>query len=158
MKTSKSNFKNIKDWYHKNTLLNVVKALQKRDFIASCFPNVNLLNKNILKTIPKSATVGIPGSITIRELGIIKKLEKRGNKIIHHWRKGLTEKINKEIRKEEGLADYYLTSANAITINGDIINIDGIGNPVKETQFAIGHSQPADETIQGQDKGLAKTF
>ena len=88
------------------------------------------LNKHLLETIPKSATVGIPGSVTIRELGIIEKLKKRGNRVIQHWKSELTEKTDKDTRKKEGQADYYLTSANAITMAGDIINIDGVGNRV----------------------------
>lgn len=130
MKTSQSDFSNIKNWYHKNMLSKVVKSLQKRDFTASYFPSISLLNRSLLKKIPKSATVGIGGSVTIRELGIIEKLKKRGNKVIHHWKKGLTEKTDRDVRRQEGLADYYLTSANTITIDGDIINIDGVGNRV----------------------------
>ena len=47
--------------------------------------------------------------------------------IYFYWRKDIPKEKNREIRKKEGLADYYLTSANAITRTGDIINIDGIG-------------------------------
>jgi hypothetical protein len=130
MKTSRAKFDNLKEWCYKNTLLRVVDNLKKRNFSASYFPNINFLNKAILKKIPRDATIGIGGSVTIRELGIIEKLEKRGNKVIHHWKKGLSKKANRETRIKEGTSDYYLTSANAITIDGDIINIDGIGNRV----------------------------
>jgi hypothetical protein len=130
MKTSQSQFSTIKDWHHKKLLSHVVKSLKKRNFEASYFSSINLLNRNLLKKIPKSASIGIGGSVTIRELGIIEKLEMRGNRVIHHWKKGLTEKLDREIRIQEGHATYYLTSANAITMDGDIINIDGIGNRV----------------------------
>jgi len=131
MKISRAKgFDTIRDWCNKSMLLHVVKSLQKRDFDASYFPNISTVNRNLLKKIPESATIGIGGSVTIRELGIITELEKRGNKVFHHWKKGLTEKTDRETRKQENLADYYLTSANAITRDGDIINIDGIGNRV----------------------------
>ncbi len=135
MKTSHSHYNTIEEWYYKSMLLNVVKALKKRDFVASYFPSIDALNRSILKKIPKSASVGVPGSVTIRELGIIEKLKTRGNRVIHHWEKGLTEKTDRELRQQEACADYYLTSANAITMDGDIINIDGIGNRVAAMIF-----------------------
>ncbi|MEO0160915.1 MAG: lactate utilization protein [candidate division WOR-3 bacterium] len=120
----------VKKWHQEKILLRVVEALRKRDFNAEYFHSVNEVNDYLLRNIPVHASVGIGGSMTIRELSIIEKLEERGNKVIHHWQKGLTEETDKEIRKKEMLADYYLTSANAITKNGDIINIDGIGNRI----------------------------
>ncbi|MEO0124323.1 MAG: lactate utilization protein [candidate division WOR-3 bacterium] len=120
----------VKKWHQEKLLLRVVDALKKRDFNAEYFPSIENMNEYILKSIPTDASIGIGGSMTIRELGIIERLEQRGNKVIHHWQKGLTEETDKEVRKKEMLADYYLTSANAITKNGDIINIDGIGNRI----------------------------
>jgi len=131
MKISKSTgFSSIKRWYHEKQLLAVVKSLRRKEFSAYYFPTIASVNRYLLKTIPKSATVGIPGSVTVRELSIIGKLRKRGNTIIHHWKVGQTEEKSRGDRLKEAHADYYLTSTNAITTDGDIINIDGIGNRV----------------------------
>jgi hypothetical protein len=130
MKTSNNDFKPIKNWFNKTIMNTVVAALRERAFNAEAFKDISAVNRYLIKTIPKSATIGIPGSVTIRELGIIEKLKKRGNKIFQHWRKELTEETDKDARRLEASADFYLTSANAITIHGDIINIDGIGNRV----------------------------
>jgi hypothetical protein len=131
MKTSRSRgFGDIKSWYHKKNLKTAVNALKQRDFTASYFSNIKTLNNALLKIIPEKASIGIPGSVTIRELGIMEKLRKRGNRVIQHWKKELTEKTDQNARRLEETADYYLTSANAITLDGDIINIDGVGNRV----------------------------
>ncbi|KPK64309.1 hypothetical protein AMJ83_03435 [candidate division WOR_3 bacterium SM23_42] len=108
----------------------MVKALKNRDFAASFFTTTDEAKKALLEMIPANTAVGVGGSVTIRELGLIQKLEKKGNTVIHHWKEGLAKQKNRETRKEEGIAEYYLTSANAITKDGDIINIDGIGNRV----------------------------
>uniref|UniRef100_A0A7C4XE93 Lactate utilization protein n=1 Tax=candidate division WOR-3 bacterium TaxID=2052148 RepID=A0A7C4XE93_UNCW3 len=120
----------VRKWHQEKLLLKVVDALKRRDFDAHYFAGIDEVNEFLLKEIPSSASIGIGGSVTIRELGIIEKFEQRNNIVIHHWRAGLTEQTDREIRKRELLADYYLTSANAITKSGDIINIDGIGNRI----------------------------
>ncbi len=126
----KSEFEESRTWYHGRMLHDVVKALQGRDFDASFFSTLEQTRDKILQLKPVGASVGIGGSVTIRELRIIEQLEQRGNEVIHHWKADIPKEKNREIRKKEGLADYYLTSANAITTDGDIINIDGIGNRV----------------------------
>ena len=126
----KSDFPSFKFWYYENVLKDVVKGLQQRGFDAEYFATGDRACEDIIQQIPKNTAVGVGGSVTIRELGVIEKLEARGNEVIHHWKKEIPKEANRKIRKNEGLADYYLTSANAITKDGDIINIDGIGNRV----------------------------
>jgi hypothetical protein len=134
MKTSRTKYESVRDWSHKGSILQVVRALQKRNFTAFYLPSISSVQRRLLNTIPKSATIGIGGSVTVREIGIIDFLKKRGTTVFHHWGKGLTEETDKEVRRQEGCADYYLTSANAITRGGDIINIDGIGNRIAITR------------------------
>ncbi len=124
------NFNDYRVDYHAAQLSEVAKALEKRDFDARYFESIDRANKYLLETIPTTATIGVGGSVTIRELGIIDKLEKRGNTVVHHWKKEISKETSRELRQREGLSEYYLTSANAITKGGDIINIDGIGNRV----------------------------
>jgi hypothetical protein len=125
-----SEFPGFRHWYTEKMLREVVQALQNRDFEAFYYDTIKQASTEMMTRIPPEATVGIGGSVTIRELGVIEELEKRGNKVVHHWRTDIPKEKNREVRKKEGLADYYLTSANAITRDGDIINIDGIGNRV----------------------------
>jgi hypothetical protein len=126
----KSEYNEFRFWHREKTLIEVVNALKKRDFDAEYFATIEQTNASLTKMIPPDAMIGVGGSVTVRELGIIEMLEKRGNEVVHHWKPEATKEKNREIRKKEGLADYYLTSANAITKRGDIINIDGIGNRV----------------------------
>ena len=126
----RSEYNGHKDWYRENMLLDVVNALKNRDFVASFFATADETKKALLEMIPADVTIGIGGSVTIRELAIIPELEKKSNTIVHHWKEGLAKERDRETRQKEGAAEYYLTSANAITKDGDIINIDGIGNRV----------------------------
>ena len=43
-----------------------------------------------------------------------------------------------EIRKSQMTSDLFLSSVNAVTLNGELVNIDGIGNRVNSTVFGPG--------------------
>ncbi|UCF71340.1 MAG: lactate utilization protein [candidate division WOR-3 bacterium] len=128
-------YDSYRTWHNEKILTDVVSKLKKRDFDAEYFATIEETTEALTKAIPADAAVGIGGSVTVRELGIIEILEKRNNEVVHHWKPEAAKEKDRETRKKEGLADYYLTSANAITMNGDIINIDGIGNRVAHMIF-----------------------
>jgi hypothetical protein len=123
-------YSEYKTWHQEARLAAVVIALEKRAFHSTYAASLDDARQALLDNIPVDATVGVGGSVTIREIGILEELEKRGTTVVHHWKKGIPLLESRELRQKEGRADYYLTSANAITRHGDIINIDGIGNRV----------------------------
>ena len=108
----------------------VVKELKKKEFEAVYVPTKELALEEVLKLIPEEASVGVPGSVTIREIGAMEKLKERGCTIYHHWDPSLTPPARAQMLMDEYNADYFLTSANAITRDGKIVNIDGNGNRV----------------------------
>jgi L-lactate utilization protein LutB len=120
----------VRAWQQEKMLQKAVDSLKKRGFNASYYPDRQTLTEDLFRIIPDNAKVGIGGSMTIRQLGLIEELEKRGNKVIQHWQKDLPAKGSEAIRRKAMEAAFYLTSANAITLSGDIVNIDGIGNRV----------------------------
>ncbi len=107
----------------------VVKALQRRSFGAEYVPTGADALRRILEIIPEDATVGIPGTITVRDIGALDALKERGNTVFQHWGK-MTNEERREARFRENTADVFITSANALTRDGRIINIDGTGNRV----------------------------
>lgn len=139
MKTSNPEYRSIKGWFKEHTEQEILKSLGKRGFNASYHATSESICNAVLHLIPTSASVGIPGSVTVRELGLIEKLAPRGNRIYQHWKEQLTEQTDQDHRRLEGGADYYITSANAISIHGDIINIDGVGNRVADMIFGPKH-------------------
>ena len=109
--------------------LDAVKALEKRGFSAEYAATSQDALKRILEIIPQNASVGIPGTVTIRDIGALDALRERGNKIFQHWGQ-MSDKERRDARFLENTADVFLTSANALTRDGEIINIDGTGNRV----------------------------
>ena len=86
--------------------------------------------KKVLELIPPKASVGIPGSVTVREIGAPEALRARGNKVVEHWNPDAAPAENMEARFQGSQCDVLLTSSNAITKDGVLVNIDGSGNRV----------------------------
>ena len=108
----------------------VVKELSKKGYEAVYVPTKEAALEEVLKLIPEKASVGVPGTVTIREIGAMEKLKERGCTIYHHWDPNLTPEARSQVLMDEFCADYFLTSSNAITRDGKIVNIDGNGNRV----------------------------
>lgn len=112
----------------------VLKSLEKRGIPCSFAENRQAAREEVLKLIAGDSKVGIGGSVTIKELELSKPLLDKGCAIFWHW-----EAKNKDeadyIRRQAIFADYYLCSANAITDDGRLVNIDGTGNRVAAMVF-----------------------
>lgn len=139
METSNTQYLSIRQWFQEHKKQEILDALHNRGFKAMLYETTQDASDAILNIIPASTSVGIPGSVTARELGLIEKLSDRGNTVYQHWKTHLTEATDQDQRKLEGTAEYYITSANALTVHGDIINIDGVGNRVAGMVFGPKH-------------------
>ncbi len=82
----------------------------------------------ILKTY-NDKTIGIASSITFQELGVFAELSR--NNIVY----SNMDNQDANTIKNAMCADVYMTSVNAITENGELINIDGRGNRVAGTIY-----------------------
>lgn len=91
-----------------------------------------------LALVPEKSSVGVPGTVTVRQLGLFEKLEAKGCTIYHHWDPSLTPEKKNQRLSDENTADWFITSANAMTNDGKIINIDGTGNRVAAMAWATG--------------------
>ena len=88
-----------------------------------------------LGLIPMGATVGMGNSLTLRETGIFDALTGGGYKVINQFEAGILPSENLARRKQALLADVFFTGTNAITMNGELVNIDGKGNRVAAMLF-----------------------
>lgn len=128
----------IKNKFHRLRAERTVAALTKNGLKARYVEKNKDAVKAVLELIPPDAIVGCTGSFSIRQLGLVEMLEKRGNKVVHHWLPGLSPEEDLRLRHEELGADVLLTSCNAITMDGKIIDIDAAGNRAAGTMFGPG--------------------
>ncbi len=129
----------VMQWYMEDRGKRAVEALKKRDFNALYVENQAQAKEIMLQAIPVDATVGVGGSVTIRGMGILADLKARKNKIIDHWvTASLFSEENFELRRAQQTCDIFITSTNAVTLDGVLVNTDGGGNRVNAMGFGPG--------------------
>ncbi|MFH1440944.1 MAG: lactate utilization protein [Candidatus Omnitrophota bacterium] len=108
----------------------LIKSWQKRNISGFFFKDARETVEKIKSIIPKDASVGISGSVTLNELGIVAELEQRGNRVFNQYRSGITRGESLEFRNQGAQADYYLASANAVSETGELIFLSAYGNRI----------------------------
>lgn len=122
-------------WFHRKTAQRCVEALRKNGFTAHYADTKDEARRIVLEAIPVGSSVGIGGSVTIRDLGIPEALKARGNRLYDHWDPSLSPAEKTAARDNQVRADVFLSSTNAITVDGALVNTDGTGNRVASMIF-----------------------
>lgn len=90
-------------------------------------PNRKLALEKAIELLPKGASVGWGGSMTLIEMGLLNFIQNGDYKVLDRdqW---TTVEEQRKIYGEIFSADFFLMSTNAITLQGELVNIDGRGN------------------------------
>ncbi|BES65724.1 lactate utilization protein [Gottschalkiaceae bacterium SANA] len=121
----------------KDAVRNTIKALKENGFEVQYFKNSSDLKTTLMEQIPLSSSVGIGGAKTIHELGLHRDLTKRGQPVFWHWLGDQSQRTS--TLQLASQTNIYLSSANGITEDGKIINIDGVGN--RTSSICYGHEK-----------------
>lgn len=117
-------------WLDRKTAERCAKNLKRNGFDVRLVPTPEAACREMLAMITEFETFGIGGSETIRQIGIISELNGMGKTIYDHWKPDLSPDEVQAIRLDQGRCDCFLCSANAVSAQGEIVNVDGIGNRV----------------------------
>lgn len=104
------------------------KNFEKHGFETLLFPSKEEARDYFVKNLDKQ-TVGFGGSVTLQEMGLYEALQGH-NAVVWHNKVAAFD-----VRRLANQSNVYITSANAVTETGEIINIDGTGNRVAMTAF-----------------------
>lgn len=113
----------------------VVAALNKNLFEGLYVATGQQAVEEIMLRVPEGATVGVGGSVTLRQIGAVEMLRKRGHQVFDHWQEGLDPAEVDRVRRSQLTSDVFLASANAVTADGHLVNTDGSGNRVAAMTF-----------------------
>lgn len=128
----------------------IIKNLQRRHIQGFYCPTAEEAVKKVSELIAEGESVTWGGTMTVRDLGIPAALKSRGTLEV------LDRDLVESPEEKQAMylrafsADVYLSSANAISEDGVIVNIDGNGNRVaaitwgpKRVIFVIGLNKVA---------------
>ena len=130
-----------------------VENLKKNGFSATEVQTAAQARQYLTDVIPASAQVGVGGSVSVRETGVLEALAEKGCTIHAHW--GVSPEEIPVFTGRARKADVYLCSANAVTSTGKLVFIDGRGNRVgalcdgpRDVYFIISHSKSVDGGLE----------
>lgn len=122
-----------KKLFYKNQAETIIKNLKKRNMDGIYFESGDEVCSYLSDLIKEGQSVGVGGTQTLDWLGVKASLADRAEKgeISLFMRKpGQSEEEINRLYLNSFSADIYLMSTNAITLDGELFNIDGRGNRV----------------------------
>lgn len=127
---------NIRKWYDEKLGKKTVENLKKNNFIAHYFDKLSEAKEYLEKNIKEYEVIAFGGSVTVlNDLKLQEVAESHGKKVLNHNAPNLTSEDKINIRKKQLTSDLFITSTNAITIDGKLVNVDGVGNRVAAMIF-----------------------
>lgn len=112
-----------------------VENLIKNGFDAHWVPTCQSAADTIWTLASNYQTFGFAGSDTTRKLGLPQKAIQMGKTVFDHWQNDLSADEDLAVRLEQGRCDCFICSANGISMTGEIVNVDGIGNRTSAMAF-----------------------
>ena len=124
--------------YYETLASTVIKGLEKRGMEGYyCAASAEAVEK-IMAMIPEGSTVAWGGSATLNETGMMDALLASDLKKIDR-NTAPTPEAKVKLERDAFCADYYFMSTNAITADGELVNVDGNGNRVAALVYGPDH-------------------
>lgn len=118
-----------KKMYYEKRAQVLVKNLKSRHFDAYYCPDKASALEKALSLIPEGASIGWGGCMTAQQIGLLDGVKNGNYQVIDRDAAQSPEQRTK-LQKSMFLCDVFLTGANAISMDGQMVNIDGTGNRV----------------------------
>lgn len=136
-------------YYEKRGAL-LVKNLKSRHFDAYYCANKEAALEKALELIPEGVSVGWGGAQSAEDIGLLEAVRKGPYRAIDRdTAKDPAERV--KLMKQALLADVFICGANALSLDGQMVNIDGNGNRVA----AIVYGPDSVIVIAGMNKVVA---
>ncbi len=143
------------EWTHEQKCRKTVSALEKNEFIAHYCAAPQDAIDYIITAATDSMSVGFGGSMSIVSLGVEQMLREQGKEILNHGSPSFSRDEKMEIMRRQLTCDLFLSGCNALTLNGELVNIDATGNRVAAMFFGprkvivvVGRNKLVDGTTQ----------
>lgn len=119
----------FKQKYYENLAESIIEKFNLRGIEGYYCADREEANAKAKRFLTPGCSVSWGGSMTIQEVGLIDDL-KESDYTIYDRAEAVTPEEKKEMFSRIVTSDFYFMSSNAITLNGELVNIDGAGNRV----------------------------
>ena len=113
----------------------ICDSFSSRNINCFYFDKTEQAIEKVLSLTETGDSIGFGGSMTIIDCGLIDVLRDGKYDIIDRYKPGLTSEQIYDMRVKSLTCDVFITSTNAVTMDGKLVNIDGIGNRVSAMTF-----------------------
>jgi hypothetical protein len=116
------------------------KNLLANNFEAKFVEDRHAVKQIVLSSISEDSIVGVGDSATVRQVGIIEELDKKGIMVLNPFSKELTTDSDQTMVRDDisrGIfsCDALVCGTNAVTMDGKLVNTDAVGNRVASMIF-----------------------
>ena len=122
-------------WLSATRLEAVAQKLRARGFMVEVCATREEARAKLLTLAEPAKSVGFGGSLSVACLNLTRELRDAGKEILNHGFPNLSPEEKLEIMRRQLTCDLFLSSVNALTEDGIIVNIDGNGNRVAAMTF-----------------------
>lgn len=122
-------------WYDDKRLERTKEALIRNNYEVYIAENKEEAKEIVKKIVPEDSCVSFGGSMTLSETGILDLLRSGNYRLLDRQKEGLTKDELLKLHRDSFFADYYFASTNALTENGELVNLDGNGNRAAAMMF-----------------------
>jgi L-lactate utilization protein LutB len=143
------------EWNHEKKCRKAVESLEKNGFTAVYCASAQNAFEYILVESSDTTTIGFGGSMSIVGLKVEARLRELGKEILNHGSPDFSREEKMEIMRRQLTCDLFLTGSNALTLSGELVNIDATGNRVAAMFFGprkviivVGRNKLVDGTAQ----------
>lgn len=117
-------------WVNEKRIEKTIKALEKNNMKGYLVKDTDDIINIIKGLVDEKSLVACGGSMTLFKTGIIDLLRSGRYNFLDRYEENLSPQDMKELFRKSFCADAYFTSTNAITEEGELYNVDGMGNRV----------------------------
>jgi len=131
----------------------VASAIENRNISTAIHTSLEETLDAVVAEIPDGSLVGLGGSMTLEELGLVDRLREDAGRIylLDRYREGLAPEELEEIKRRSLTCDVFICSANAVTMQGEMLYADGEGNRIA----AVLYGPPRVIVVAGVNKLVA---
>lgn len=121
--------------FSKTDIESIIKALEKNNMQGIYVPCINDIAPIVEDMLFDGCVITAGGSVSVMESGVWDIINKDCYNFYDRTKQGITQEEKTEAFRQSIGADFFFCSSNALTKNGELINVDGFANRISSIAF-----------------------